>query len=1494
MRFLRPDFPLWCALLLGLCAGSAHAAISVGSSSNCSTLGPGQTCTLTALVTPAAGVTWNFSPTVPGATPGPDLPHQNGLTTKTYAAPSSITQRTVVVATATAASDGATSSVQIILTPGTVTVSVSPATVSLTNGQTQQFTATLQNAANTAVTWSISPDVGSITANGIYIAPVLIGSSQRITVTATSVADPTRTGTATVTISPVIEIGGGAPTGALQYAFLQAYQREGFAALVSLPPVARVRAFGSGGYVQEFSDAAGGTSKYALVTASLTLGSVAGLATSVMQFPPALYTYYNSVGANTAGYPLQDGQTCPRFDGNSCTFGVFDKGYALFAYGEPLSTGQNFTVNGAYYTEWAALNGIQGLGRATSGQTAITAAVVAPATTGTTATVQSFANGEIYTITSGVNRNKTFGVPQPIYDLYASQSGPYGTLGLPTSALIQVSAGVYRQTFEGGALQYTGSGGPILQYPVASVRVTGAGTGTTTLNVGQTLTLSATPIDTTGNAASDRPVSWSTSNSKVATIQPNGATAVVTAVGAGVASVTASSQGVTSPKVSLLVISPCCQIGDGAPAGVQQAFQEALARNRITAQVPASSPAQRAGGGYVQLVQSADGATYLLAYSGLVGSAYVVSGAILTRYQALGGAGGELGYPAGDASVGGTQFFVNGQTLAGNPVRVVSGAVLAKWNALGRETGAAGPPVADAAPFATFGANSGASQGFARGVIYGASAGPRAGQGYFVSGPILARYNALGGAGGDFGMPASDEFTNGNLRQQNFEGGNITYPPGGSEATEHAAAKVPGVVAAPSTIVAGGRARLAVTGFPSNSTIRVSVAGQPDFQVTAGNGAYAWDIAIPLAAKSGAVAIHAVDTRGGASADGVLTVRGFNDNRIPITKLLGDNQTGLPGALLPQPLRVALLDSSANPIVGAQVVFQASGGQLSANSAVTDANGRAEVYLRLPDSEGVKAVTADAPSIAQSPVTFFVRAAAGSLVNFPKLLQAGDTPLGNAAATIAQKGALLTATAAILRYHQNRGELAAPNGPADPAALNQYLRSYCTVDLKGSQVCDGFLAAPANGEQIVNLWRAADFTGGVDVTVASPTAAAAADLVAEGSPALLSLELTRNGAPAGGHFVVAIGVAADGSVVIHDSNPLLVRTSLKDYLAGFNAGNAVWKATIRGVVRFALRSPGATRFLVGAVSQPAALMQNLAMSVQSAAGACGQPFDAVDAVDAAGNPSAGLVTRLLACDGSQSAYQLQVGATQPFRAFVQDLASAGSLVDVSGSAPASYKATRPQLNLLLAPQDVSIAPGGVVNAASFTGAIAPGGIVAIFGSGLAGPGAATTVDFDGVEAVVLSASGFQVNAQAPPSIAPGAHVLRIRSVYGLAEQPVAVSPVAPAIFVVGNPPVGAVVNQNGSWNGPSNPAPRGQYLTIYGTGFGEVVHQGAYSVTRAPVTAWIGGQEVQVAFAGLTPGFTGLYQINLLVPAATPPGLGVSLTLRQAGALSNTVEISLQ
>jgi uncharacterized protein YjdB len=80
--------------------------------------------------------------------------------------------------------------------PAVIGVTISPATTSTSTGGTISFTATvLGTTLDKSVTWNAS--LGSITSAGVYTAPATAGTS---IVTATSVADPTKVGTATVTV----------------------------------------------------------------------------------------------------------------------------------------------------------------------------------------------------------------------------------------------------------------------------------------------------------------------------------------------------------------------------------------------------------------------------------------------------------------------------------------------------------------------------------------------------------------------------------------------------------------------------------------------------------------------------------------------------------------------------------------------------------------------------------------------------------------------------------------------------------------------------------------------------------------------------------------------------------------------------------------------------------------------------------------------------------------------------------------------------------------------------------------------------------------------------------------------------------------------------------------------------------------------------------------------------------------------------------------------
>ncbi|HEV2445028.1 MAG TPA: Ig-like domain-containing protein, partial [Candidatus Sulfopaludibacter sp.] len=624
----------------------------------------------------------------------------------TYIAPSAVSSKTNVTVTATEAGNPSVVFSAVLTLVGT-NITISPTSASLTTGQTQQFTATVSGANSNVVVWSISPQTGTIDQTGLYTAPAAVGATSKVTVTATSQADPTKSASAVVTLSQTIDIGSGAPAWLVQQ-FFSAFYRNGFNLLVGLPPLGTVKTLGStpGFYVQEFPDAAKTSGvRYALASASASVSGAApdGSVTLILQIDAPVYAYYLTIGATTAGYPLADTGTCPSFDPtNSCMFQLFDKNYALFVYGNPLGTtgATNFPVSGTIYTEWSALGGVGGIGLPTSAPASITATKIPPATAGSAASAQTFSNGAIYSIASGTYRGQVHGVAEPIYDMYVAAGGPTGPLGLPTSEVLVYSSGLHKQTFEGGALQYTpgGGGGPVL--PVTAVNLTGATAGSTVnLNLGQSVTLTATPVDAQGDQLTDRPVTWSSTNGQAVSIQPqpNSQSAVITAIGGGTANVTAASGGVTSGKVTFVVTAPCCQVGDGAPLSVQSAFQSALTRNQVTAQTPVAAPAIRSGSGYIQMVQSNNSSapvTYLIAQSDQSGSAFLVSAALLSAYQALGGPAGSMGYPASDASAGGTQQFQNG-ALAGSPVRIVSGPILAKWGLLGYETGAAGPPVSD-------------------------------------------------------------------------------------------------------------------------------------------------------------------------------------------------------------------------------------------------------------------------------------------------------------------------------------------------------------------------------------------------------------------------------------------------------------------------------------------------------------------------------------------------------------------------------------------------------------------------------------------------------------------------------------------------------------------------------------------------------------------------------------------------------------------------------
>jgi uncharacterized protein (TIGR03437 family) len=220
----------------------------------------------------------------------------------------------------------------------------------------------------------------------------------------------------------------------------------------------------------------------------------------------------------------------------------------------------------------------------------------------------------------------------------------------------------------------------------------------------------------------------------------------------------------------------------------------------------------------------------------------------------------------------------------------------------------------------------------------------------------------------------------------------------------------------------------------------------------------------------------------------------------------------------------------------------------------------------------------------------------------------------------------------------------------------------------------------------------------------------------------------------------------------------------------------------------------------------------------------------------------------------------------------------------------------------------------VRNAAGFQSAVvAPGEVVNIQGFNM-GPALAVTappgnlpttlggvqVTFGGTPAAVSYVSPFLVQVQVPFSVTAGAQTeMRVVNA-GATSDPVMLNVLnaVPGVYTIapnGKGPVTAV-NQDGSLNSQARPAGKGQIVTIYAAGLGslnpplttgQAPPLSQLSNTTWPVTAVIDGITAPVTFAGGAPGYPGLYQVNVMVPATAASGTR-SLTLFGAGAPSQS------
>ncbi|MCX6633354.1 MAG: hypothetical protein NTW28_37640 [Candidatus Solibacter sp.] len=212
---------------------------------------------------------------------------------------------------------------------------------------------------------------------------------------------------------------------------------------------------------------------------------------------------------------------------------------------------------------------------------------------------------------------------------------------------------------------------------------------------------------------------------------------------------------------------------------------------------------------------------------------------------------------------------------------------------------------------------------------------------------------------------------------------------------------------------------------------------------------------------------------------------------------------------------------------------------------------------------------------------------------------------------------------------------------------------------------------------------------------------------------------------------------------------------------------------------------------------------------------------------------------------------------------------------------------------------VFLNPAGIVNAGSsapFTASIVPGELLTLYGANLAsGIQVASAIPFP----TTLGKVQVTINNLAAPIYYVTPAQLSVIVPYGVTGSIAKVQvfndnvpsntvttwigKTAPGVLTQSQNGLGYgdVVHQDGTLVNAANPARIGETVSVFVTGLGAVsptIADGAAGPTgplanaASTITAYIGGVQATVGYAGLAPQLAGLYQINLTVPAGAATG----------------------
>ena len=244
-------------------------------------------------------------------------------------------------------------------------------------------------------------------------------------------------------------------------------------------------------------------------------------------------------------------------------------------------------------------------------------------------------------------------------------------------------------------------------------------------------------------------------------------------------------------------------------------------------------------------------------------------------------------------------------------------------------------------------------------------------------------------------------------------------------------------------------------------------------------------------------------------------------------------------------------------------------------------------------------------------------------------------------------------------------------------------------------------------------------------------------------------------------------------------------------------------------------------------------------------------------------------------------------------------------------------------------QEPALRSDGIVNAASgqVGRGLAPGSYISLFGAAftdqtrvfstnylplsLAGvsvgfdvPGQ-TNRSFPGVLSFV---SPGQINVQVPWELAGQSQVqLKVSNgLYSSTRLTIALNEVSPAFFEYSDAGSGrqliAALDQNFQLVTGATPVARGSVVQLYANGLGPVDNQPAtgeaapsspLATCRIAPQVTIGGQNATVLYAGLAPGFVGLYQVNATVPTDAPTGIQ-PVVITMNGVASKTASLPVR